>query len=165
MNARLPVWALGVVKIHLSLMDLVGQIVLNRDGIRQNSSAELCLCYKVGWTSPAAAGEKWLGFVGLHPSSRLWHTEKSNVSHLSAVLCRVGQVGHRIPYHSLLGREKQATLGDTECRCKRWLWNGARNRCVAFECVVALGKQGGVANEQFRHLKNHCQRFQKNWFY
>lgn len=56
MNARLPFWALGVVKIHLSLMDLVGQIVLNRDGIRQNSSAELCLCCKVSWTSPAAAG-------------------------------------------------------------------------------------------------------------
>lgn len=58
MNARLPLWPLGIVKIHLSLLDPLGQIVLNRDRIKQNSSAEMCLSYKMSWTSPAAAGEK-----------------------------------------------------------------------------------------------------------
>lgn len=171
MNATLPVWALGIVQIHLSLMHPVGQIVLNRDRIKQNSSAELCLCYKMSWTSPAAAGEKWLGFVGLHPSPHLWHTEKSlrNPVYLISVpycvwdrwateLLTTGFVGKRetsyIRRHGVQMQEVALKWS------KGWLC-----RCVAFECVGALGKQGGGADEQFRCLKNHCQRFQKKWFY
>lgn len=57
MNASLPVWGLRIIKIYLSLMDAVGQIVLNTDEINQNC-AELCSCHKVSWASFAAAGER-----------------------------------------------------------------------------------------------------------
>lgn len=57
MNAGL-FGGLRIIKIYPSLMDPVGQIVLNRDEINQNSFAELCSCYKMSWASPAAAGEK-----------------------------------------------------------------------------------------------------------
>lgn len=42
---------------------------------------------------------------------------------------------------------------------KRWVY-----RCVAFECVVALGKLGDVADEQFKCVKKHCKGFKKHDF-
>lgn len=60
MNASLPVWGLSVIKAYLTLMDPVGQMVLNRDEINQDGFAQLCSCCKVSWASPAAAREKLL---------------------------------------------------------------------------------------------------------
>lgn len=42
MNARLPVWALGIVQIHLSLLHLVGQIVLDR--ALNRTVLQSCVC-------------------------------------------------------------------------------------------------------------------------
>lgn len=163
MNARLPLWTLGIAKIHLSLLDLAGQIVLNRDIIKQNSSAELCLCYKMSWTSPAAAGEEWLDFVGLHLSPHLWRTEKSlrNLAYLISVPYCVWDrwateflttwfVGKReISYNRRHGVQMQEVA-------LKWS-KGLVCRCVVFECVGALGKQWDVTDKQFRCLKSHCQ--------
>ena len=88
----------------------------------------------------------------------LWHMEKSlrnpSVPHFSAILC---SVGHRSPCQcSLLVREKKATLDDSWVqmqeaapkRSKGWVC-----RCVAFECVGALCKEGDVTDGWFRLLE------------
>lgn len=52
--------------------------------------------------------------------------------------------------HGLLVREKQAALG-VQMQEVALKWSeGWLCRCVAFECVGALGKQGGGTGEQFR---------------
>lgn len=47
MNGSLPIWGPRMIRIYLSLIDAVGQMVLNRDEINQNSFSELSLCYIV----------------------------------------------------------------------------------------------------------------------